>query len=124
MTSAAANGHPSSLLVPDKGQRVEMEPAPIYEDEKTLRNRKSLGLTDSSSSEGHGDVWSASAILKGDAGESLQGTSKTCCSELEPNHATLSNTGHNIPVTPFEMKAALVNAYVVLETRFHIDVPG
>ena len=54
----------------------------------------------------------------------LHGTSKTRCSDPEPDHANLSNTGHNIPVTPFEMKAALVNAYVVLETRFHIDVPG
>jgi hypothetical protein len=59
MTSAAANGHPTSLMAPNAGQRVEMDPNPIYEDEKTLRN---------SSSDGHGDRWSVGAVLKGDAG--------------------------------------------------------
>lgn len=52
---SAEKGDPSSLLRPNPGEKVEMDPNPIY------------GEGDH---HGHGDKLSAGAILKGDAGES------------------------------------------------------
>lgn len=91
-SEAAEKGNPSALLRPNPGERVEMDPAPLFEDEKTLRARNSAmaaaGLSEKGGSEGgemgHGDRMTAGAILRGDA-------------------------GHSMPMTPFEMKAALVN---------------
>ena len=71
-STAAEKGNPSALLAPNPGERVEMDPAPAYEDEKTLRARNSAGLSEAGGKAGegvgHGDKLSAGAILRGDAG--------------------------------------------------------
>jgi hypothetical protein len=79
MSSAAAHGNPSALLQPNPHERVEKAVIPAYEDDKHAHADANM------TPGGHGDQFSAGAILRGDA-------------------------GHTMPVTPFEMKAALVNA--------------
>jgi len=56
---SAEKGNPSSLLRPNPGEKVEMDPNPIY------------GEGDH---HGHGDKLSAGAILKGDAGHTMPST--------------------------------------------------